>query len=139
MNPDLNQIGLSNLASHQVESAPQGGFDWNAGIDATDQFQFENTLSSGSTTLGDPSTSLGVHPSANATLGDAILNQLESLRHDADAMQAEIFKTLGKDNLSPSDMLKVQYQLMSVNLEIQTTSNMAHHGVEDVKTIMRGQ
>ena len=139
MNPDPTQIGSLTAASHQMESLPQEGAGWNDGVDSSDAFHFENALSEGSTSFHDPGSSLGVHATSSATLGEAILNQLESLRNDAGAMEAEIHRTLGKDHLSPSDMLHVQFQLMSVNIEIQTTSNMAHHGVEDVKTVMRGQ
>lgn len=73
------------------------------------------------------------------SIGSAILDQLEDLKTNSDATLNEIQQTLGKDNISTTDMLHVQFQLMALNLEIQTTSNMAHHGVEDIKTIMRGQ
>lgn len=149
MNPQLTQVGAATVGySPGVSEGPWSAGEgvWNAMVDPADEMQFQNALSgpadspSGAFSIyAEPTSSLGAHPTASATLGDAILGKLESLRHNADAMQAEIFKTLGKEELNSSDLLKVQYQLMSVNLEIQTTSNMAHHGVEDIKTIMRGQ
>lgn len=139
MDPQISQVGMTTQFSQQAGAAPQSEFHWNAGVEPADAHHFENALSGQPASPMDASSSLAAHPTSNATLGEAILGQLESLKHSTDAMQAEIFETLGKENLQPSDMLMVQYQLMSVNIELQTTSNMAHHGVEDVKTIMRGQ
>jgi hypothetical protein len=122
--------------------SPPGDLAWNAAaVDPADAAHFEHALAgTGPNSVHFPPLHGGPSPaSPTATLGDAILNQLESLKSNGDAMQAEILHTLGKRDLSPSEMLRVQYQLMSVSLEIQTTSNMAHHGVEDVKTIMHGQ
>lgn len=130
----LTEQGLS-----AAEAPPAENLDLSA-VDPADERQFENALAMEGAPYGISMTaSNAIAETSSATLGDAILKQLETLKSNSAAMQGEILQTLGKEDLKPSDMLRVQYQLMSVSLEIQTTSNMAHHGVEDVKTVMRGQ
>ena len=113
----------------------------NPGVaDPGDQAHFEDVMEG---VAPNAVNSVGYDPvgadTDNPSLGESILDRLESLKKNGDAMQAEIVETLGREDLGPAAMLHVQFQLMHLNLEIQTTSNMAHHGVEDIKTIMRGQ
>ena len=109
-------------------------------VEPGDQLHFENVMAGAAPNAVSSVEYCTVGANtANPSVGEAILDRLESLKNNGDVMQAEIVKTLGQEELGPADMLHVQYQLMRLNLEIQTTSNMAHHGVEDIKTIMRGQ
>ena len=133
-----------------LEQGPLGGFDLQPGgfgqADPADQLQFENAMFVSQNEGVDQISTTQWQPSLEVTasrgsesIGEAILDQLEKLKSNSEVVLEEIGNTLGKDNVSTTDMLQVQFQLMSLNVEIQTTSNMAHHGVEDIKTIMRGQ
>lgn len=110
-------------------------------VDPVDQTRFENAMEDGVqgvsvSPAASPSTA---EPVAKPTLGDAILEKLKSLKEAGTSMKQELISTVEQDDLNPASMLRLQYHMMTVNLELQTTTNMAHHGVEDVKTIMRGQ
>ena len=78
-------------------------------------------------------------PIEPVSIGDTILDSLGTLKGEGSAILQDVVQTLSGGEPSAGDMLHVQFQLMRFNIELQTTSNMAHHGVEDVKTIMRGQ
>ena len=106
-------------------------------VNPADLTRFENALAP---------ADMGLHTSRvenvsrpGDTLGDSILNSLGSLKNKGIEMTNEMVDLLNKGDLSPSEMLRVQFRLLEMNIELQTMSNMAHHGVEDVKTIMRGQ
>ncbi|MCD0457877.1 EscI/YscI/HrpB family type III secretion system inner rod protein [Roseiconus lacunae] len=78
-------------------------------------------------------------PEKIPSIGDSILEGFSTLKRTGNEFQAELVQALSKPELSSSDLLKIQFDLVHMNLELQTTTNMAHHGVEDIKTIMRGQ
>lgn len=120
---------------------------WNTtDVNPADQLTFERSLGGATVPVGQPSAidssssyKIAAAASSSTNLGESILNSLAGVKQRGEAIQAEMLQTLSKSDLSSGDLLSVQYKLMSLSIELQTTSNMAHHGVEDVKTIMRGQ
>lgn len=139
---------LSNVTtatSHVPGSLPAGEPSWGiAGVNPADQASFENALEGTAVPI---QPSLAIHsPSrshvaatSSTSLGDSILNSLAGVKERGDVMQAEMVEALKKTELSSADLLRVQHRLMGYSIEVQATTNMAHHSVEDVKTIMRGQ
>lgn len=113
-----------------------GGFE----VDPAEQMRFEGLLAGDrQVAVVQPGELVDRGQVTHATLGDAILDSLKTLKDHSVTMQEELSVTLGKGEITSADLLQVQYRLMSFNVELQTTTNMAHHGVEDIKTIMRGQ
>ncbi|MEW4486696.1 hypothetical protein AB1L42_01360 [Thalassoglobus sp. JC818] len=144
----MEQIAAQTMASTLADSAGHVEpveVTWNSEFVApADQGQFENALVEFDNFQQQPSQAIdGLNQLAKTpyegTIGNVILDNLRSLKIKEESVQANVLGTLDKGELNPSEMLKVQFHMMSLSVEIQTTSNMAHHGVEDVKTIMRGQ
>lgn len=145
MAPITTQTLLANTLAYPggLEAGlPAGGAAWDVTqVSAADQASFEMALQASGTQSGSFASHTVSHSGASSStsIGDSIIDSLASVKRRGEEMKLEMATALSDTNLSSGKMIAMQYKLMHMSIELQTTSNMAHHGVEDVKTIMRGQ
>jgi type III secretion system YscI/HrpB-like protein len=76
------------------------------------------------------------------TVGDAILQGLEKMRETQDARIQNIEQTLdaaGDKPMNIQDSMKLQYDLMQMNLEQELTSKTADKTTQGVQTLFKNQ
>ncbi|MEW4561502.1 hypothetical protein AB1K70_03190 [Bremerella sp. JC770] len=133
-NAVADNFGGVNQGPDQLEIA------WNADpVAPGDQARFEHLISDPDTILQSVGDATALSNQNVSTIGNVILDNLQALKVNEEHIQTELLASLDKEDISTADMMRVQFQLMSLSIEIQTSSNIAHHGVEDIKTVMRGQ
>jgi len=76
-------------------------------------------------------------------VGDAILQGLEKMRGAYDAHHAkiaEVFQSAeGADGIKPAELLRLQYELMQLNLQTDVTTKATDKSSQGVQTLFKNQ
>ncbi len=145
---------ISQVAQQAADQAAQQGASQSQGqVDAKDQAKFDEAMNQ-APEQAEQSTPQNVDQAQHVnqadcdnsapppTLGDAILDGLEQMKHSHDTRAASIeeqFAASGAEPMSVQDCMKLQFEVMQLSLEQDMTGKIADKTSQGVQTLFRNQ
>jgi len=136
----------SNVAVHATEQAavhPEAGGP--GGADQADQTRFEAALNGpAESTTGDAPTAVQNDPTVRdgATLGEALLDQIEALKDRCDAARDGIKQRLAAiqdGEFTAADVIRLQQDLAAFNLQATFAGKVTEEVNQGIQTMMKSQ
>ncbi len=135
------QAGVEQAAGQGLESgAPQA-----VGPSESDVARFQDSLNApvdqgalGGEQAASPQMvreGSGTSPS----LGDSILQGMDKMRGSREAHMNAIGELVGKETLSPQDMMRLQFELAQLNMQQDLTVKVADKANQGVQTLFKNQ
>ena len=73
------------------------------------------------------------------SLGDSILQGMDKMRGSREAHMNAIGELVGKESLSPQDMMRLQFELAQLNMQQDLTVKVADKANQGVQTLFKNQ
>ncbi len=72
-------------------------------------------------------------------MGDVILDGLQKIKNTHESGMARVQSIMGQDQIATKDMLQLQFELTSMNIELETASKVADKSSQGIQSMMRNQ